>query len=54
MGPGIHLQLGESKVEVLEIVEQFGAASYETQRIEAHWRHGSVQYCDTLVRIVRD
>ena len=25
---------------VLEIVEQFGAASYETQRIEGHWRHG--------------
>ena len=39
---------------VLEVVEQFGAASYETQRIEGHWRHGSVQYRDTLVRVVVD
>jgi hypothetical protein len=31
---------------VLEIVEQFGAASYETQRIEGHWRQGGVLYRD--------
>jgi len=39
---------------VLEIVEQFGAASYETQRIEGHWRGGGVIYRDNLVRIVID
>jgi hypothetical protein len=37
---------------VLEIVEQFGAASYETQKVEGHWRHGSVLYRDELVRLV--
>ena len=25
---------------VLEIVDHFGAASYETQKVEGHWRHG--------------
>jgi len=39
---------------VLEIVDQFGAASYETQRIEGQWRSGSVIYRDNLVRIVVD
>jgi hypothetical protein len=39
---------------VLEIVEQFGAASYETQKVEGHWRHGGVVYRDDLVRIVVD
>jgi hypothetical protein len=39
---------------VLEIVEQFGAASYETQRVEGHWRHGGVLYRDNLVRLVVD
>ncbi len=39
---------------VLEIVEQFGAASYETQRIEGHWRTGAVVYRDNLVRLVID
>jgi hypothetical protein len=39
---------------VLEIVEQFGAVSYETQRIEGHWRHGPVVYRDNLVRLVVD
>jgi hypothetical protein len=24
---------------VLEIVDHFGAASYETQKVEGHWRH---------------
>lgn len=39
---------------VLEIVDQFGAASYETQRVEGHWRHGGVLYRDNLVRLVVD
>jgi hypothetical protein len=39
---------------VLEIVENFGAASYETQRVEGHWRHAGVIYRDTLVRLVVD
>jgi hypothetical protein len=39
---------------VLEIVDQFGAASYETQKLEGHWRHGGVLYRDNLVRIVVD
>lgn len=39
---------------VLEIVAQFGAASYETQRIEGHWRAGQTLYRDNLVRLVID
>src|SRR5438552_18032776 len=39
---------------VLEIVKQFGAASYETQRIEGHWRHAGVLYRDNLVRLIVD
>ena len=39
---------------VLEIVEQFGAASYETQKVEGHWRHQGVLYRDNLVKIVID
>jgi hypothetical protein len=39
---------------VLEIVDQYGAASYETQRIEGQWRSGGVLFRDTLVRIVVD
>jgi hypothetical protein len=39
---------------VLEIVDNFGAASYETQKVEGHWRHGGVVYRDNLVRIVVD
>ena len=39
---------------VLEIVDQIGAASYETQKLEGHWRHGGVLYRDNLVRIVVD
>jgi hypothetical protein len=32
---------GETLAEtVLEIVDHFGSASYETQKIEGHWRHG--------------
>lgn len=39
---------------VLEVVDHFGAASYETQRVEGHWRHSGVLYRDDLVRIVVD
>ena len=39
---------------VLEIVERFGAASYETQKVEGHWRHGGILYRDTLVKFVVD
>jgi hypothetical protein len=38
----------------LEIASQFGAASYETQKLEGHWRHGGVLYRDNLVRVVVD
>jgi hypothetical protein len=39
---------------VLEVVDHFGAASYETQKVEGHWRHGGILYRDDLVRIVVD
>jgi hypothetical protein len=39
---------------VLEIVDYSGAASYETQKVEGHWRHGGVLYRDDLVRIIVD
>jgi hypothetical protein len=39
---------------VLEIVDHFGAASYETQKVEGHWRHGGVLYRDDPVRVVVD
>ena len=39
---------------VLEIVDQFGAASYETQKVEGHWRYGGVLYRDNLIKIVVD
>jgi hypothetical protein len=39
---------------VLEVVGEFGAASYETQRVEGHWRHAGVIYRDNLVRLVVD
>jgi len=39
---------------LIEIVQQFGAASYETQNIEGHWRHQTVHYRDNLVKIVVD
>lgn len=39
---------------VLEVVDHFGAASYETQKVEGHWRHGGVIYRDDLVKIVVD
>jgi hypothetical protein len=39
---------------VLEVVDRFGAASYETQKVEGHWRHGGTTYRDDLVRLVVD
>lgn len=36
------------------MVDYFGAASYETQKLEGHWRHGGVIYRDNLVRLVVD
>lgn len=39
---------------VLEIVDYFGAASYETQKVEGHWRHSGVLYRDDLVRLIVD
>ena len=39
---------------VLEIVDRFGAASYETQKVEGHWRQGGVTYRDDLAKLVVD
>jgi hypothetical protein len=39
---------------VLEIVDHFGAVSYETQKVEGHWRHSGILYRDDLVRVVVD
>jgi hypothetical protein len=39
---------------ILEIVDHYGAASYETQKVEGHWRHGGVIYRDNLVKVVVD
>jgi hypothetical protein len=39
---------------VFEIVNKFGAASYETQSIEGYWRHADVTYRDNLVRLIID
>jgi hypothetical protein len=39
---------------VLEVADHFGAASYETQKVEGHWRQSGVAYRDNLVRLVVD
>ena len=39
---------------VLEVVEKFGAASYETQRVEGTWRDEGTTYRDDLTRLVID
>jgi hypothetical protein len=39
---------------ILEVVGQFGAASYETQTVEGHWRHGDMLYHDNLGKLVVD
>jgi hypothetical protein len=31
---------------VLEIVDHFGAASYETQKVEGHWRYVGISRID--------
>jgi hypothetical protein len=39
---------------VFEIVDLFGAASYETQKVEGHWRFSGTLYRDELARLVVD
>jgi len=39
---------------VLQVVDHFGAASYETQKVEGHWRHAGTLYRDNLVKLVID
>jgi len=39
---------------VLELVAQFGAASYETQTVQGQWRHEGILYQDELVRLFVD
>lgn len=39
---------------VFEIVDRFGAVSYETQKVEGHWRHSGALYRDELARLVVD
>ena len=39
---------------VIEVVTQFGAVSYESQKLEGHWRHSGVAYRDNLVKLVVD
>jgi hypothetical protein len=36
------------------VVDHFGAASYETQKVEGHWRHAGTLYRDNLVKLVVD
>jgi hypothetical protein len=36
---------------VMEIVDRFDAASYETQKVEGHWRSGQIMYRDELVKV---
>lgn len=43
--------LGEAN---MEIVNQFGAASFETQKVQGQWRHGATLDRDNLVRLVVD
>jgi hypothetical protein len=43
--------LGEA---VLEIVAEFGAASYETQSVEGCWQHQGLTYHDESSRLVID
>jgi hypothetical protein len=39
---------------VKEIVDAFGAASFETQRVEGHMRYGGLMSRDNLVKLVLD
>ena len=38
---------------VLEIVDHFGGVSYETQKVEGHWRSSGILYRDNLVKADR-
>ncbi|HBB88386.1 MAG TPA: hypothetical protein DC047_12300 [Blastocatellia bacterium] len=35
-------------------MDHFGAASYETQKVEGHWRSSGILYRDNLVKLVVD
>lgn len=37
-----------------EVTDHFGSASFETQRIEGHWRRSGVVYRDFLMRLFVD
>lgn len=39
---------------VAEVVEKFGAASYETQKVEGHWRFQGLLYRDNMTKVVVD
>jgi hypothetical protein len=39
---------------VLEIVDRFGAVSYEAQSVEGHWRSSGVLYRDNLSKLIID
>jgi hypothetical protein len=54
LNDGSEVPQGLLSKAVMEVVDFFGAASYETQRIEGHWRSGGVLYRDNLTRIVVD
>ena len=43
--------LGEA---TLQVADHFRAASFETQKVEGHWRHAGVMFRDDLVKIVVD
>ena len=51
---GREIPAGMITEALLEIVDHFGAASYETQSVEGHWRHQGVMYRDNLVKVVID
>lgn len=39
---------------ILEVVDHFGMASYETQKVEGHRQHGGVLYRDNLMKVLVD
>ena len=39
---------------MLEAVDQFGAASFENERVQGTWRHAGTTCPDTLARLVVD
>lgn len=38
----------------LELVDHFGAVSYETQTVEGHWSYQGTLYRDSLVKLIVD